>query len=169
MRNSGFRKLSYTEALLKVRTKAKRAKTSPKRKVNKKVSKVSVSKLHKLAWQECRRVANIIFPKNCYTCPKKDLVGSDCQLGHGQSKGSLPLMYKYDMRNLRWQCFHCNINLQGCQQIFLSKLEKEKDGLAFLNDSSYKDENGGWRIKKMDPINARDFLTGHINSLKTLG
>lgn len=165
-----FHPKTYAEALAK--KCARLGKNTPKLKRKKKTKaklpkKHSVSKLHKLIWEECRRVKQR-EPANCYTCNATNLVGSNKQLGHGQSKGSLPLQFKYDLRNLKWQCFHCNINLQGCQELFLAKLESEEAGREFLHESSFKNIHGGWEIKKLPPINARDFLTERLALLELI-
>lgn len=172
LKRTSFKKLSFEEAILKLKSKSrpplKRLKIALKTKKPKKTKKISVSKLHKLVWAECRRVQLERLPHDCYTCPAKNLTGANLQLGHGQSKGSLPLEFKYDLRNLKWQCFFCNIHGQGCQELFLARLENEVAGREFLMESSFKNEHGGWKIQKREPINARDFLTETLARLKLL-
>ena len=53
--------------------------------------------------------------------------------------GALPLLFKYDIRNIRRQCMVCNIHRGGCQDIFIAKLEQEPEGLAFLQEACYLD------------------------------
>jgi len=166
MKRSRLGSKTYAEAMAKIASKREKTKRSKAK--SKKIKKVSVSKLHKLVWAECRRVQLEKLPHDCYTCPAKNLTGANLQLGHGQSKGSLPLEFKYDLRNLRWQCFFCNIHGQGCQELFLARLESEEAGKEFLLESSFKDQYGGWKIKKKDPINARDFLTTTLQNLKLI-
>ena len=104
-----------------------------------KKSKQPISKIQRLLWQECRRVADILYKPDCYTCPAKNLTGSNKQLGHvPYPKSVLGANLKYDMRVLRWQCFACNIHRGGSGaeaykrmlreegQAYMDLLEKEK-------------------------------------------
>lgn len=103
----------------------------------KKQSKQPISKLQRILWQECRRVADIIYkPKNgkctCYTCGRY-IEGSNKQLGHVPwAKASLGAYLKYDMRVLRWQCYHCNINLGGCGAEAYKRMLRE-EGKAYMD------------------------------------
>jgi len=108
-----------------------------------KVGKQPISKIQKKLWQECRRVADIIYkPKDgiyrCYTC-NRPVSGSNKQLGHVPwPKSVLGANLKYDMRVLRWQDYDCNINKGGMGaeaykkmlreegQAYMDKLEKER-------------------------------------------
>jgi hypothetical protein len=93
----------------------------------KKVGKQPISKIQKLLWQECRRVADIIYKPDCYTCPAKNLVGSNKQLGHVPwPKSILGASLKYDMRVLRWQCFACNIHRSGMGTEAYKKMLREE-------------------------------------------
>ncbi len=92
--------------------------------------KLTIGQLQKKLWQECRRVANIIYPPlngqyHCYTCGKP-IEGSNKQLGHFLAKSVCGAFLKYDMRNLRWQCYYDNINLGGNGAVFYKKLVEEK-------------------------------------------
>lgn len=166
-----FKPKTYQEALAK--KQARKGKNTPKvkRKKSTKVKlpkKKSVSKLHKLVWEECKRIIKSRYPHVCYTCNNPTSGKFDTHTGHGLSKGSLSLEYKYDLRNLRIQCMRCNLHLQGNQEIFLGRLQNEQVGIEFLNEAGYRDENGAWRCKKLPPVNARDFLTNTLENLKLL-
>lgn len=119
------------------------------------MKKRSLKTLNKFIWEECKRIIRAKYMNKdgtwtCYTCNKTLIYPKDVQTGHGKSKGSLSVKFKYDLRNLRIQCYNCNINLGGATDIFLAKLEKEKEGLAFLNETCIKDEFGAWRLKHDD-------------------
>lgn len=89
--------------------------------------KLTIGQVQKKLWQECRRVADILYPPNCYTCPAKNLIGSNKQLGHvPYPKSILGAILKYDMRCLRWQCYSCNINKGGMGAVALETMTKEK-------------------------------------------
>lgn len=102
------------------------------------MKKITISKLQKELWQECRRIANDIYVDHngcvdCYTCDAKDLQGSNKQLGHVPwPKSVLSAYLKYDMRCLRWQCYHCNINCGGMGAEAYKRMLKE-EGKAFMN------------------------------------
>lgn len=104
------------------------AEQKPMRKTRlKKVSKKSISKIQRELWVECRRVAELWYKKDCYTCPAKNLVGSNCQLGHvPYPKSVLGANLKYDMRVLRWQCFACNIHRGGAGAEAYKRMLKEE-------------------------------------------
>lgn len=93
----------------------------------KKVSKAPISKIQKLIWIECRRIVKEQFGNDCYTCGKKNLQGSDCQLGHVPwPKASLGAYLKYDLRVLRYQCYSCNIWKSGMGAEAYKRMLKEE-------------------------------------------
>lgn len=116
-----------------------------------KKGKSARAKLIEKIWSECRRIIRARYPHVCYTCGATGLYGSNLHTGHGKPNAALSLKFKYDLRNLRPQCMHCNNNLGGVSDIFISKLEKEKEGLAFLKESCIK-VDGHWEIKYVEPM-----------------
>lgn len=67
--------------------------------------------------------------------------------------GALPLRFKYDVRNIRPQCMVCNIHRGGVTDIFIARLEREPEGLAFLQEACYRDEESrAWRIRQDIPL-----------------
>lgn len=60
-------------------------------------------------------------------------------------KAVLPIRYKYDIDLLRWQCYHCNINLGGNGAKFIKKWEKEtkKNGQLLINKINREPLLGG--------------------------
>lgn len=127
----------------------------------------TVSQLHKLVWKEIQRIykdkGNV-----CYTCGLT-CYGTNRHIGHGIAKSSLSLQWKYDMRNLKIQCMNCNIWKGGNQHIFIGKLEKEKEGLAFLKEAC-RNVDGIWYPKKEEDLSfdSRIFLENLLASLKML-
>jgi len=98
-----------------------------------KKSKQPISKIQKLLWIECRRVAMFLYKNNCYTCPAKNLIGSNCQLGHVPwAKSVLGAYLKYDIRVLRWQCFACNIHHGGMGAEAYKRMLRE-EGKAYMD------------------------------------
>lgn len=154
--------------LEKLRTPRQKPKTAPQRK--KKAPSIRIIK-DKL-WREVKRITRERHGTTCYTCDAQNLEGSNLQSGHGKTMGALPLRYKYDIRNIRVQCLRCNIHMGGCQDIFISKLEQEDEGLQFLNEACYLDEeSNAWRIKGGDTMGGKDatiFIQNLLEEYKSL-
>lgn len=93
-------------------------------KLNKK-SKQKISTIQNKLWQECKRIIRAKYGNTCYTCGAKDLVGSNFHTGHLWAKASLGAYLKYDLRVLRPQCYHCNINLGGRGADYYVKMLQE--------------------------------------------
>lgn len=105
----------------------------------KKTSKQPISKLQRLLWEECRRIIKARYGNTCFTCQKKNLGGSNYQIGHFLPKGACGAYLKYDLRNLRPQCYHCNINLGGYGAEYYRRLV-ETEGKEYI-DKLYADKN----------------------------
>lgn len=74
-----------------------------------------------------------MYPNVCYTCGKSGLSGSNWHTGHLWPKASLGAYLKYDIRVLRPQCYHCNINLGGNGAVFYRKMIEEH-GQDYVDD-----------------------------------
>lgn len=59
-------------------------------------------------------------------------MGSNWHAGHLYPKASLGAYLKYDLRVIRSQCYHCNINLGGNGAVFYQKMLKE-NGQEFMD------------------------------------
>ena len=99
--------------------------------------KSPIAKLQQELWQECRRVALTLYkPQDgiyrCFTCDNA-IEGSNRQLGHFIPKSVSGALLKYDLKNLRWQCFRCNINLSGNGSEFYRRLV-EKEGQEYVDE-----------------------------------
>jgi hypothetical protein len=98
-----------------------------------KKGKQPISKIQKLLWIECRRVADILYKPDCYTCSAKNLQGSNKQLGHvPYPKSVLGANLKYSMKVLRWQCMRCNIHQGGMGAEAYKKMLRE-EGQAYMD------------------------------------
>lgn len=126
-------------------------------------------------WEECKRIIRKRYQNEdgtwtCYTSGQHISEPAKCQTGHGKPKGALPVRFQYDLRNLRPQCYNANINLGGMSDIFVAKLEKEEEGLQFLNEACVKTEDG-WRVKQnqtMGTMEAFEFLAKLYEEYKKL-
>lgn len=90
----------------------------------KKQSKQKISVIQRKIWDECKRIIRAKYGNTCYTCPAKDLMGGDWQTGHMLAKASLGAYLKYDLRNLRPQCAHCNRWNDGMGAIFIENMRR---------------------------------------------
>lgn len=109
-------------------------------------SKSETRKIQDELWAECRRISKARYLKDnkhyCFTCDR-EIEGRDCQLGHfiPNSVGGASLRYNLD--NLRLQCYYCNINLGGNGSEFYRRLVIEKgqsyvDSLFAMKNLSVK-------------------------------
>lgn len=99
----------------------------------KKKSKMPISRLQRKIWELCKQIIRKKYGAHCYTCGQTGLTGSNWHTGHLWAKASLGAYLKYDLRVLRPQCYHCNINLGGRGADFYSRMLRE-------NGSQYMEE-----------------------------
>lgn len=99
----------------------KRSKPMKRSKLRKQ-SKQPISKLQRALWVYCKAITRAKYGNECYTCPKKNLEGSNWHTGHFLPKASCGALLKYDLRNLRPQCYNCNLNLGGNGAEFMRKM-----------------------------------------------
>lgn len=90
----------------------------------KKESKQSISLIQRKLWVECKRIIREKYGNKCFTCGKDNLEGSNWHTGHMLPKASLGAFLKYDLRLLRPQDYHCNINLGGNGAIFIENMRR---------------------------------------------
>lgn len=112
------------------RTGFKKKLTKPlKRTKLAKKGKSDIRKIQDLLWQECRRITLTRYEKNgkhyCFTCDK-EVSGSNRQLGHFIANSVGGALLRYNLDNLRIQCYYDNINLGGNGAVFYRKLLEEK-------------------------------------------
>jgi len=102
-----------------------------KRSSIKKVSKQPIAKIQKTLWELCRIIIKQTYGNTCYTCGKKNLEGSNWHIGHFIPKAACGANLKYDLRNLRPQCYHCNINLGGNGAIYYKNM-LDREGTKYV-------------------------------------
>ena len=129
--------------------------TKVRKQPNKRKGKTERRKLEDDIWELCKKIIRKRHGNTCYTCGARGIEGSNWQTGHGKPKGALPVRYKYDLRNLRPQCMRDNLHYGGMSDIFIAKLEQEKEGLAFLEEACEKTD-GTWRIKQGNTMGGSD-------------
>jgi len=125
----------------------------------KRKSKSDIRKVQDELWIECKRIIDEQFGTNCYTCPAKNLQGSNKQLGHVPwPKASLGAYLKYDLRVLRNQCMRCNIH-GGGQGAEAYKRMLREEGKAYM-DKLEQDRN--------ITVKAIDFYRELLEEYKTI-
>jgi len=147
MKRSGIKKPTYEEALAKKRVQdALRAKNPVKRQIGTNKTKPKarrvkpmLKKLKKRLWELCREITIKRDGRDCYTCPSKDLQGSNCHLGHFISSSICSTELRYDLANLRIQCYACNIHRSGNWLAYENRLKKEH-GLDYVDNLKRRNE-----------------------------
>jgi len=105
-----------------------------------KQGKSKVSKLQRKLWSLTAEYIKTKYGNTCYTCDSQNLEGRNFHCGHFIPKAASNFQLKYDERNLRPQCYHCNINLGGNGAEFSRRLRKEF-GARYV-EKIHKDNQG---------------------------
>ena len=125
MKRSGFKKKTYEEVkAMWAKKKVKRTALKKGGPLRKK-SKQKISLLQRKIWEHCKRIIRSRHGNACYTCGRSGLEGRNWQTGHMWAKAALGAYMKYDLRILRPQCYHCNMNCGGMGAIFYKKMLDE--------------------------------------------
>lgn len=132
MKKTGFRKQSYAEKLDKIKAKVA---TKSVKKITKKVKKKTsnVSLLKKKLWELCKQIIRTKYGNTCYTCGKTGLAGASWHTGHFLASSVCGAYLRYDLRNLRPQCYYCNINCGGSGAMFYKNLV-DREGQKFVDE-----------------------------------
>ena len=105
--------------------KRKPQKGPAKRSKLRKLGKSPISLIQRKLWQLCKEIIRKRYGNICYTCGRAGLEGSNWHTGHMWPKAALGAYLKYDLRVLRPQDYHCNINLGGNGAVFYVKMLAE--------------------------------------------
>ena len=94
-------------------------------------SKSPQRKLEEEIWQHCRRIQFNRYGKVCFTC-RKPIEGQNCHLGHFIPRSVGGVALRYNLSNLRPQCYFCNVNLGGNGSAFYKRL-LEDEGQEYID------------------------------------
>lgn len=90
----------------------------------------SPKKLREELWNECKRITRLRYKQGeywyCFTCGRLIDEPAKAQTGHFIPSSTCGAYLRYDLRNLRIQCYNCNINQGGAGAYFYKNLVKEK-------------------------------------------
>jgi hypothetical protein len=98
-------------------------KTAPGAKKKRKTT-TPLGKLKKELWELCRKITEKRYESVCYTCDKP-VAGANRHLGHFIPRSAGGTLLRYNLDNLRWQCYYDNINLGGNGAEYYRRLVKE--------------------------------------------
>ena len=91
----------------------------------KKAKAETITKIKKRLWQLCRQITINRHGRDCYTCNNRGLSGSNLHTGHFISSSVCSTELRYDLTNLRPQCYRCNIHLSGNWPAFEAHLIRD--------------------------------------------
>lgn len=97
-----------------------------------KVSKTpDIKKLKIKLWELCKQIVRKTYIKedgtwDCFTCDKHIDIPAKAQTGHFIPSSTCGAYLRYDLRNLRVQCYNCNINGGGQGAMYYKNLVEEK-------------------------------------------
>lgn len=99
----------------------------------KRKSKTLEAKLKDDLWKVTREIIFKRHGNTCFTCGKTDLSGSNRHCGHFIPDAAGGAFLRYNLQNLRPQCYHCNINLGGNGSEFYRRLV-EAEGQLYVDN-----------------------------------
>jgi hypothetical protein len=103
------------------------------------MKKSELTKAKDKLWGLCRDIVREIYPNECYTCRAQDLTGSNRQTGHFITSSICSMELRYDIKNLRQQCFVCNIHKSGNWPAFEARLVKD-EGQEYVDELKRRNE-----------------------------
>lgn len=156
MKRSGFKRKTLSEATESPR---RRVKGLGGTKPLKKKSRTPEAKLKAELWELCKQIIRKKYGNICYTCGKEGLSGANWHTGHFVSSSVCGGYLRYDLRNLRPQCYMCNISLSGNGAFYYHRI-LDIHGQEYI-DNIFADKA---RITKLD----RTFLEAKISEYKEL-
>lgn len=112
MKKTPLRRISKNPANIKLRAAKRKA--------------VTVTILKKRLWELCKQITRQTYGNICYTCGRSGLEAGNWQTGHYITSSVCSMYMRYNLENLRPQCYHCNINLSGNWPAYKAHLRDEK-------------------------------------------
>lgn len=128
----------------------------------KRKSKTPEAKLKEKLWELCKKLTRLAYGTTCYTCGKAGLSGSTQQTGHFIPSSICGAYLRYDLRNLRIQCYRCNIDLSGSGAVFYRNLVRDC-GQSYVDDL-FKDKQ---KIVKADRAFYQSLIDRYTDLLST--
>ena len=101
--------------------------------------KPTISQLKKKLWELVKTACREKYGNVCFTCGRTGLEGSNWHTGHFIPSSTCGAILRYDLRNLRPQCYFCNIHAGGNGAEFYKRLV-QKEGQDYV-DKLFIDKN----------------------------
>lgn len=120
------------------------------------MKKITVTTIKKKLWEECKRIIRARYGKdntwNCYTCDRLLDEPSKAQTGHFIPSSTGGALLRYNLNNLRIQCYNCNINQGGAGAEYYRRLLQNEnqeyvDNLFFLRHQTVKADIHWYTLK----------------------
>lgn len=92
--------------------------------------KGEITKLKEALWLLCRQITKQRYGNECFTCKRQVPDGKGMHTGHFLTSSLCSIDLRYDLKNLRPQCYHCNINLSGNWPAYQERMERENPGIT---------------------------------------
>lgn len=163
MKRGTFKEKTYEEKLVKIKAKQIRLTKVPKPKkksatgqitTKKRKKKTDLAKRKEQLWKLCREIQIKRYGSDCYTCDSKNLEGSSRHLGHFIPSSICSTSMRYDLDNLRVQCYSCNINKSGNWPVYERNLIRDGIDVQELKDRNEKTKNEmyreNWYVEKIE-------------------
>lgn len=83
------------------------------------------TKLKKRLWELCKALTRKKYGNTCYTCGREGLAGSNWHTGHYLTSSLCSVALRFDLANLRPQCYACNIHKSGNWIAFEEGIRRE--------------------------------------------
>lgn len=99
-------------------------------------SKTPLAKLKDELWQLCKTLTRREYGNNCYTC---DQYIEFPHTGHFITDSVCSTELSYDLKNLRPQCYRCNIHLSGNWPAFEERLRNEH-GQEYIDELKIRNQ-----------------------------
>ncbi len=154
--------MALKRSLLK-RKPMSRTKMPSKKKKRSRAKLTPLKKLKKELWELCKQIIRKLYGNTCYTCGAKNLEGGNWQTGHFIPRSICGLYLRFDLRNLRPQCYRCNISLSGNGAIFYRLLVRDCN--QSYVDELFSDKN---RITKETRVFYEDLIAKYKTTLQEL-
>lgn len=103
-------------------------------------SRSDLAKAKDTLWELCKSITRRRYGNICYTCCKSGLEGSNWHTGHFLTDATCSTELSYDLKNLRPQCYHCNINLSGNWIEFERRLIADHDS-SYVADLKQRNQD----------------------------
>lgn len=113
----------------------------------KRKSKTPEAKLKEELWELCKQIIRKKYGNVCYACGATGLSAGNWHTGHFIASSVCGANLRYDLRNLRPECYRCNISLSGNGAFFYKNMVA-REGQEYV-DQLFRDKH---KVIKADSV-----------------